>query len=164
MISDAAWAREYRACRDNVLAFARNLTKDREAAEDLTQAAFAKAWEVRERFVPGTNFRGWVIVIAKHMFFDEQKMERYRSRTRADYSRTYEHVQFPNQETRISLAEALSRMETLKRRDRDVLVLAMMGVSGNDAAQATGVQRETASSRLSKARVKLRALLDEPSL
>jgi RNA polymerase sigma-70 factor, ECF subfamily len=50
--------------------FVFRLTNDRDAAEDLTQISFVKAWRNMKRFDPERNFRTWLYAIAKNTTFD----------------------------------------------------------------------------------------------
>ncbi|MBI1916558.1 MAG: RNA polymerase sigma factor [Planctomycetes bacterium] len=52
------------------------LTQDPQAAEDLTQEAFFKAWSALASFTPGTNFRAWLFCIARHCLIDSRRCAR----------------------------------------------------------------------------------------
>jgi len=44
-------------------AFARSLTGNQEAADDLAQETLVKAWQSRASFIPGTNLKAWLFTI-----------------------------------------------------------------------------------------------------
>lgn len=46
------------------------LTRDREATEDLTQETFIKAWKYRARFDEKRSFKTWIFTIAKNTTYD----------------------------------------------------------------------------------------------
>jgi len=50
--------------------FALKLTGDNQAAEDITQESFIKAWKNMQKFIPGNNFRGWLFCIIKNTSID----------------------------------------------------------------------------------------------
>ena len=45
------------------------LTKDRDAAEDLVQETFARAFRFFDKFEPGTNCRAWLLTIMRNLFY-----------------------------------------------------------------------------------------------
>jgi len=53
-----------------------SLTQDVQAAEDLTQEVFLKAWSALASFTPGTNFRAWLFCIARHCLIDSRRCGR----------------------------------------------------------------------------------------
>ena len=53
--------------RPRLLSFAWSLTRDRAAAEDLTQEAIARALTARWRFEPGTNLKAWLFRILRNV-------------------------------------------------------------------------------------------------
>ncbi len=52
---------------DSVFCFARSLTRDETAAEDLTQDTFLKAWDHWRQYTPGTNCRAWLFTICRNL-------------------------------------------------------------------------------------------------
>jgi RNA polymerase sigma-70 factor (ECF subfamily) len=49
-------------------AFARSLTCNQEAADDLAQETLVKAWQSRSSFIPGTNLKAWLFTILRNQF------------------------------------------------------------------------------------------------
>jgi len=52
-------------------AFARTLTGDPTAADDLAQDAMMKAWDARASFQLGTNMKAWTFMILRNQFYSE---------------------------------------------------------------------------------------------
>ena len=52
------------------------LTLDRQAAEDLAQEVFLKAWSHLASFAPGTNLRAWLFCIARRCLIDSRRCGR----------------------------------------------------------------------------------------
>lgn len=50
--------------------FAVRLTANTQAAEDITQESFTKAWKNMRKFVPGNSFRGWLFSIVRNTAID----------------------------------------------------------------------------------------------
>jgi len=55
---------------DLVFHVARSWCRDATLAEDLTQTAFLNAYRAFDRFVPGTNFKAWVLRILRNAHLD----------------------------------------------------------------------------------------------
>ncbi len=71
----------YRAARDDVYAYVATLLRDRGAAEDVTAAAFERAYRKQRLFKPGRGSeRAWLFGIARNAALDEL---RRRKRTAA---------------------------------------------------------------------------------
>ena len=50
--------------------FARYLSRDSVAAEELVQDAFARALDAQTRFIPGSNLKAWLFRILRNAFLD----------------------------------------------------------------------------------------------
>lgn len=51
------------ALQSDLLGFAYKLTADKHDAEDLLQETMLKALDNKDKFDPGTNFKGWMYII-----------------------------------------------------------------------------------------------------
>lgn len=59
--------------RANMLNFALMLTSDRDDAYDLLQDTTLKALDNEDKFVEGTNFKGWVFTIMRNIFINNYR-------------------------------------------------------------------------------------------
>ena len=59
--------------------FAYNLTKNREEAKDLFQETAFRALSNRDKFIPGTNLKAWLLTIMKNIFINN-----YRKKVKAN--------------------------------------------------------------------------------
>jgi len=59
--------------------FAYNLTKNREEAKDLYQETAFRALNNKEKFIPGTNLKAWLLTIMKNIFINN-----YRKKVKAN--------------------------------------------------------------------------------
>ena len=66
------------------------LTRNRDAAQDLVQDTYLKAFRARRRFTPGTNLKAWLFTIL-HNTWRNQRRDRARARLEAD-SETVEQL------------------------------------------------------------------------
>src|SRR5215207_3007750 len=70
--SDLAFERLYRSSRDDVYAYVAGLLRDSAAAEEVTAAAFERAYRKRNRFDPDRGEpRAWLFGIARNAALDE---------------------------------------------------------------------------------------------
>src|SRR5579859_6341563 len=65
-------------------AFARLLARDKVLAEDLVQDTLVRALANRAQFRPGTNLRGWLIIILRNRFFNEMRRSRHKMKLALD--------------------------------------------------------------------------------
>ena len=70
--ADLAFDRLYRSSRDDLYAYVAGLLRDRAAAEEVTAAAFERAYRKRDRFDPERGEpRAWLFGIARNAALDE---------------------------------------------------------------------------------------------
>lgn len=144
---------------------ARRLGAD--AADDLTAEVFLIAFQRRQAYNAAyADARPWLYGIATNLVGrrrrDEARLLRAiaRSGGNAPAESVAEQVtdRVAAQAIRGRLASALGR---LSRGQRDVLLLAASGLSGQEIAAALGIPAGTVASRLARARCKVRAELED---
>ena len=59
--------------QEELLRFAYKLTTDREEANDLLQETSLKALDNEEKYVPDTNFKGWMYTIMRNLFINNYR-------------------------------------------------------------------------------------------
>ncbi len=70
--AEAAFEELYRSSRDDVFAYVSGLLRDRSAAEDVTAAAFERAYRRSSSFNPARgSMRAWLFGIARNAALDE---------------------------------------------------------------------------------------------
>ena len=142
-------------------AFARTLTGDPTAADDLAQDAMIKAWDARESFQIGTNMKAWTFMILRNQFYSEKR--RSWRQTQLDQEaaeRTL--VAVDNPADPIALDELRLGLKMLPPEQREALIL--VGAGGfayEEAAAICNCAVGTVKSRVSRARRALQALLDD---
>jgi RNA polymerase sigma-70 factor (ECF subfamily) len=148
-----------------VYRFARRLTRDPHAAEDLTQETFLRAWRSRDRLRDAGGARVWLFTIAANIWRDW--LRRGKSRVAAAG---------PLDETGIALwtcpdaiasereqcERALQALDSLPGRQREVLYLcAVEELKAADIARVLEINVAAVRASLSLARQRLRVLLAE---
>lgn len=157
---DEGFKRELVQLIPHLRAFARTLTGDPTAADDLAQDAMMKAWDARASYQMGTNMKAWTFMILRNQFYSEKRRS-WRS-TQLDQEaaeRTLVAVDDP--EAPVALDELRQALNTLPEEQREALIL--VGAGGfayEEAAEICNCAVGTVKSRVSRARKALQATLE----
>ncbi|MHA6288179.1 sigma-70 family RNA polymerase sigma factor [Maricaulis sp. CAU 1757] len=140
-------------------AFARGLTGDASAADDLAQDAMLRAWDRREQFAANTNFRAWVLTIVRNQFYSDKR-------------RSWRQVQLDEEKAKRTLPSAMDlngimelddvrrALKQLSEDHREALLLVGAGgYSYQEAADICGCAVGTIKSRVNRARSTLAEIL-----
>ena len=163
----AAFAPLYRRPPDSLYRYLLRCCLDRDAAEDVFQEVWGKIVKSRGNYRRTAKFTTFLYRVAHNCFIDHvRRNKRHLGKADADPD------QFPNPSDEPELAAEKSllrdRLEialtALPNEQRDVFLLyEEVGMTLDHIAQVTGVNRETAKSRLRYAMKKLKAALTEPA-
>jgi RNA polymerase sigma-70 factor (ECF subfamily) len=156
-----AFASLLKAYWDRLYRWLYHLTRDRHAAEDLTQETFLKALVAIQSFRAGTNFRAWIFRIGKNNFVNQKRSER---RTKHQLPEDAAAPDVGGIETTTENREALEvvgkAVADLPVDFRMALLLRVEeGLSFRDVAKILNTTEETARWRVFKARQKLLKVL-----
>lgn len=80
--------------QDELLRFAYKLTADREEANDLLQETSLKALDNEEKYMPDTNFKGWMYTIMRNIFINNYRKV-VRDQTFVDQTDNLFHLSLP---------------------------------------------------------------------
>lgn len=142
-------------------AFARSFANDTARADDLVQETLVKAWNGRESFEPGTNFRAWLFTILRNVYFSQHRKLR---REVDDPDDQYQNslAALPEQHGHLDLADFRAALSTLPSDQREALLLVgAEGFSYEEAAEICGCAIGTIKSRVNRARTRLTELLGD---
>jgi RNA polymerase sigma factor (sigma-70 family) len=148
----------YRSSRDDVYAYVATLLRDRSAAEDVTAAAFERAFRKQRSFKPdrGTP-RGWLFGIARNAALDELRRRSRLAELPADAPAPADDLA-ERAVLRTAVATALA---ALPPRDREVVALKYhAGLDNAELAAVLGVSVSNAGTLLHRAMSKLREAVD----
>jgi RNA polymerase sigma-70 factor (ECF subfamily) len=141
--------------------YARFLTKNFDQADDMVQDCLLRAIQNFDKWEPGTNLRAWLIVILRNNFYNQCRRGRREQEVKSDPSVVGTGITPAAQEDALSLDELAVAFGLLSGDHREVIYLiAMDGMSYEDAAGVLGINVGTVKSRLSRARTELRRILD----
>jgi RNA polymerase sigma-70 factor (ECF subfamily) len=146
---------------DSLRRYARVLTRDPEAADDLVQATFLRAQERRATFRDGADVRVWLMAILHNLFIDGRRSERAALARDQAWSETRPAFVAPSGEVAARLAQLRAAFLALNAEQREALhLVAVEGFSVAEAAEILGVPPGTVMSRVGRARAALRAFED----
>jgi len=158
----------YRRHNDSLYRYLLRLCRNRETAEDLYQDVWSKIIQSRHRYRPTAKFTTFLYRVAHNCFIDYlRRNKRHAGGSDADADLRASLADGPDRLAEISMVR--EKLETallsLPDEQRDVFLLhEEAGLSLDDIAMVTHVNRETAKSRLRYAFTKLKAALADPAL
>jgi len=159
------------ALADDVWRVARRLTRDHQAAEDLVQEAYARAFRSWRSYEPGTNMRAWLLRILHNLAIDNaRKQQRAPEQLglEADDYYLYDRLNMANAPVaevdrlveRLSPGPVLDALSQLAPTFRDVVVYVDLGdLSYQEAADVLDIPVGTVMSRLHRGRRALKKAL-----
>ena len=160
---DNAFKTQLVALIPHLRAFARTLTGDPTAADDLAQDAMMQAWDARASYQMGTNMKAWTFMILRNQFYSEKRRSWRQSQLDQEAAeRTLVAVDDP--EAPVALDELRLSLAQLPAEQREALIL--VGAGGfayEEAAEICGCAVGTVKSRVSRARKALHSILEDGS-
>jgi RNA polymerase sigma-70 factor (ECF subfamily) len=163
----AAFEALYRRHNDSLYRYLLRLSLNRHTAEDLFQEAWGKIIRARASYRPTARFSTFLFRVAHNCFIDHvRRNKRYAGDLALDLDSSATPDDGPDQQTEKLLARRRlhAALKLLPPEQRDVFLLYEEGgLSVDDIATITDVNRETAKSRLRYANEKLRRALAGPA-
>lgn len=139
--------------------YARSLTRHAEDAEDLLQTALLRAYDRRGTYRPEQNLRTWLLVVLHSTFVDGwRRRAAEQARIQALGEAAAPHAE-PAQDHALQLRQVYDAYLTLPEEQRAAFhLVALEGLSYQQAADVLGIPIGTVMSRLGRARDMLRRL------
>ena len=162
--SDAEFHRHISAALPDLRGFARFLTRDVAAADDLVQDTLVRALAAREQFQQGTNLKAWIFTIQRNAFYEQARRRQRETRLLHErLPRTQDNVP-PDASLRGDVSDLERVLFTLPPLLREALVLVgAQELSYDQAAGVCGVPVGTMKARVSRARTQLAQALGAAS-
>ena len=152
--------------QEELLRFAYKLTANREEANDLLQETSLKALDNEEKYVPDTNFKGWMYTIMRNIFINNYR-KIVRDQTFVDQTDNYYHLNLPQDSGFISTEGAYDLKEMhriVNALPKEYKVPFSMHVSGfkySEIADKLGLPLGTVKSRIFFTRQRLQQELKD---
>jgi len=137
--------------------YARALTGDHAAADDLVQDTLERAWAKLHLYRRGTDLRAWLFTVMHNVYVNQLRA----ARPVAQLDEDMPELSQPGREADgLELRDLDLAIRRLPPDQREVLLLVVLeDMSYDEAAGTLGIPIGTVMSRLARAREKLRAML-----
>jgi RNA polymerase sigma factor (sigma-70 family) len=132
-------------------------------ADAVVNATFAQLWRHLDD-VGDESVRTWLRATARHEVLNSIRRERrwYATTERAARLSASQFQAPPDLDSSVDLHLVLQALETLDVADREVVLMtALEDLSSTDLAEILGIQPDAARRRLSRARARLRAAIEQ---
>lgn len=152
--------------QDELLRFAYKLTQDREEANDLLQETSLKALDNEDKYIPDTNFKGWMYTIMRNIFINKYR-KTTRDQTYIDHTDNLFHLNLPQNSGLDSTEGAYDMKEIHKvvnRLPKEYRIPFAMHVSGfkyREIAEKLSLPLGTVKSRIFFTRQRLQGQLKD---
>jgi RNA polymerase sigma-70 factor, ECF subfamily len=161
--ADLAFDRLYRSSRDDVHAYVAGLLRDATAAEEVTAAAFERAYRKRNRFDPSRGeARAWLFGIARNAALDELRRRKHRATLEADPEDTGGQTPEEYAELTIKRESVRAALDVLDPQERDLVALKFAGgLTNTEIARVLRISESNAGTKLHRTIEKLREACDD---
>jgi RNA polymerase sigma factor (sigma-70 family) len=148
----------YRNTFPRVYAYVASMLRDRSTAEDVTAAAFERAYRKRSGFSARRGSpEAWVFGIARNAALDELRKRKRRARLEAEPVDVWSPGPDEQAERAFQREEVRAALAGLDPRDRDLVLLKFAGgLSNGEIARVLSISESNVGSRLHRAVEKLR--------
>ena len=140
------------------------LSRDSHEAEDLVQETYARALKGFSGFRPGTNFRAWMFVILRNLFYNEARRPWARHASLQEAPKHEPSIQ-STQQQHLEFCDFRRAFSQLHGDQREMLILVGIGgLSYLEVGIKCGCPVGTVKSRVSRARHQLKTLMSGDAL
>jgi RNA polymerase sigma-70 factor (ECF subfamily) len=141
--------------------YARVLTRDPAAADDLVQECLTRALGKMHLWEEGTDLRAWLFTILHHQYVSLTRRQA-RQRAGTELQKSYRSLAVsPNQTTRLELRDLERALAALPEEQRSVIMLVgLEGMRYDEAASLVKLPVGTVRSRVSRGRETLRNMTE----
>jgi len=142
--------------------YARRLTGNSIDADDLVQETMLRCWSSRHRFKPDTNFGAWSRVVMRNSFLSSHRRDRFHANLAEE---AFDHISGAEggQDLAVQVNDVGRALDQLSPDHRDAVMLVAKGVSNAVAAAQLSISESAFKSRVTRARVHLHALINDPN-
>ena len=146
------------ACLPRLRRYARALVGDRAGADDLVQDTMERAWQKLSSWRKGSDMRPWLFSIMHNLHVDQRRKPVIPTVTLDDEDALATQAYTPDRLVGYDLESALRQ---LAAEQREILLLVVLEeMTYEEVAATLGIPLGTVMSRLSRARERLRTLVE----
>ncbi len=156
---EAAFKKDLTDLIPHLRAFSRSLCGNATLADDVAQDALLKAWNARERFIPGSNLKAWTFTILRNQFYSIKRRS-WRATSLAPDVAEQTIVAASDAEQSMHLVDLRRGLDMLQADQREAIILVgASGLSYEEAAEICDCAVGTIKSRVSRARKALETIM-----
>ncbi|MBP0599476.1 RNA polymerase sigma factor [Herbaspirillum sp. LeCh32-8] len=146
------------ACLPRLRRYARALVGDRNDADDLVQDTLERGWHKLDSWQRGSDMRPWLFAIMHNLHADQRRKPALATVELDEAELASAYVMPAERSLALDLEAA---MQLLPAEQREILLLVVLeGMRYEDVAGTLGIPVGTVMSRLSRARERLRLLME----
>lgn len=150
--------------KENLRPFAINLTKNKEAAEDLIQDTVYRAILNADKFVAGTNIKAWLFTIMRNIFINSYRRRKIANfvsgnSSGSDIANYSQSVAFNGSESLFLAEDVCNAMKCISKDYIEPFMLHYKGFHYQEIADKMGLPLGTVKSRIHSARKALQESL-----
>lgn len=144
--------------------FALSLARNSSVADDLVQEALIRAWNARDRYAGGTNFKAWTLTILRNQFLNGLRRRKHTAEWN-DEAAEKVLIGAADQDRNIHVADVAAALRRLPAEQRQALMLVgAEQLTYEQTAEICGVPIGTIKSRVARGRAALVRLVEsEPN-
>lgn len=158
--NEAEFKAELTALIPHLRAFSRSLCGNPTLADDVAQDALLKAWNARERFIPGSNLKAWTFTILRNQFYSIKRRS-WRATSLEPEVAEQTIVANSDAEQSMHLNDLRRGLDMLQDDQREAIILVgASGLSYEEAAEICDCAVGTIKSRVSRARKALEVIME----
>jgi len=159
-MTNAEFCQQYDSVLDKLQAFAMKLTRNPEQAKDLMQETAERAFNNKNRFQVGTNFRAWITTIMRNTFINEYRKNRNRDKLETPIHKLLFVLKSESSnngaESRLTKEELERVIGQLKEKHRKIFSMYYQGYHYDEISDEMDLPIGTVKSRLFYARKELK--------
>lgn len=161
-----SFRRDLIAVQDELLRYAYKLTMDRDEAYDLLQETSLKALDNRDKYIPDTNFKGWMYTIMRNIFINNYRRV-VRNQTIVDQTEDLYHLNLPQEsgfdtpDGSYTVKEIMKAINSFSDEYRIPFSMHIEGFKYHEIAEKMDLPLGTVKSRIFFARQRLQIILKD---
>ena len=163
MLSKNEFQKRYDKLHRLLFGFAMKLTRNRDNAKDLVQETAYRAYNYREKFTQGTNFKAWITTIMRNTFINTCRKKRTRNKVEAPIEDFLFHLENKSisgsAESSMMVTELRKIIRKLSAVYRIPFLMLVKGYRYKEIAKYLDIPMGTVKSRIHFARISLRKMV-----
>ena len=166
LMSTLQFMEQFSSFEDKLYSFALRLTRNQEDAKDLVQETALRAYDNRDKFKVGTNFKGWLTTIMRNTFINNYRREKKRQTVNEPletflFAIENQNIVSNGAYSRLTLEEMHKMFDEIGEAYSVPFLMFFQGYHYDEIAEHMNIPMGTVKSRIFFARKKIKTLMRE---